>query len=155
MRRIRLLAFGMALAQTGCSFIFVKAPPPSNERNIAPDEMPVARRCTRSYTAPVLDTIWAGLHGLGLASLAAASESSTKDRDSLIGIEIAWLTLAVSSAVWGYTKVGECREVMGPEEEERSWSIGQKPVESPTAPPPQRKSALPPGFIPMGRNPSP
>jgi hypothetical protein len=152
MRRIRLLAFGIALAQTGCSFLFVKGPP-SNERNIAPDEMPVGRSCTRSYTAPVLDTIWAGLHGLSLVMLGAASESSTKNRDSLIGIEIAWLTLAVSSAVWGYTKVGECREVTGPEEDQRSWGIGQRPVESPTAAPPQRKSTLPPGFIPMGRTP--
>lgn len=154
MRRIRLLAFGMALLQTGCSFIFVKGPQPS-QQNFAPDERPVGRRCTRSYTAPVLDTIWGGLHVLSLAMLGTTSDTSKTagySRDNMVAMETLWLTLAVSSAVWGYSKVSDCLDVTGPDEDGGSWgSIGQRPVASPPPSPPPRQGNLPPGFIPMGR----
>jgi hypothetical protein len=104
----RAVAVLTCLSVSGCSFIFSEGPPPSHERLPYFD-------CSTSYAPPVLDTIWAGLNGLGAAVAAGQSDAEWKqnnssDRGTVVGVGLVWLAVSGASAIYGYNKVAACHE---------------------------------------------
>jgi hypothetical protein len=104
--------FAVALAVvsgSGCSFMFVKAPSTTPRQAQPPD-------CTSSYAAPVVDTVFVGTVGLGVAWGAAQGGPALRgpyDFAHLAPTIALWTGVAAvaASAVYGYTEVGDCRSV--------------------------------------------
>lgn len=87
------------LLGSGCSLLFVHGPPE--------DHATLARfDCTESNAVPVLDVIWAGLNGLGAASV----DGANPQHDQIVGVGVAWLVVSGISAVYGFTKVSHCND---------------------------------------------
>lgn len=114
----------MAIALAACSF-GTSGPPDGYRPDVAapPD-------CTTSRTAPVLDTVGAGLFGVaGIAYIAApcgegdhgGTDQTCEAVTSLIGVVLlvpaAIYTIA---AISGYGKTGRCRDAMRAHEEHRA-----------------------------------
>jgi hypothetical protein len=87
--------------QPACSFMLVKGPP-DNHPDLQTFE------CTDSYTWPVLDTIWAGLNGIGAAS--ALGDRENPDRDQIVGVGMSWLVLSGIAAIYGFSKASTCSD---------------------------------------------
>lgn len=100
----------VAMAGSGCSFVFAHNPPP-NHRELRYFD------CPRSYTAPVVDT-GVAVGATAVVLLAAAIAVSTgpflgggdfnAGRFALVAVPV--VGLPTSSAVYGYVKVANCRE---------------------------------------------
>jgi len=111
-----LCALAIFLHCSGCSLLFVNAPPKP------PPVEPSARAevsCTSSKAAPVLDTVFATLE-VGRTALAAAAPDSTYQnapisRGADIALGIGFASLFLASAVYGFTQTSECRALKGPE----------------------------------------
>jgi hypothetical protein len=134
-----------SLSLSGCSFIFSDGPP-ANHRQLPYFD------CSTSYAPPVLDTIWAGLNGLGaLTALASSSEEweqrQTSDRSTVIVVGLSWLALSGASAMYGYNKVGECK----PAKEQLMLRMSRQQI-APAWPPPP---GYPPGYPPPASPPAP
>jgi len=114
----RGLATAMApclIATAGCSWLFVqKRPPP-------PVEAAPPVQCTSSAAAPILDTVFASLYGLGGAAAVVAG-AVAQGGDSLdvglgkaqIAMGALWLAAGVAlafSAAHGYAAISDCREL--------------------------------------------
>jgi hypothetical protein len=105
---VRVVALAASLSLGGCSFIFSEGPPAQHRRLPYFD-------CSSSYAPPVLDTIWGALNGLAAVSVLGRSEEAwkrdqTTSRSSVIAVGLIWLAVSGSSAIYGYSKVGACRE---------------------------------------------
>src|SRR5438874_249546 len=87
----------LALASNGCSLLFMDAAPQNHAKLAYFD-------CTSSIAAPVLDTIWAGLNGIGAATASGPNSSST------VAVGLGWLAISGAAAIYGYQKAGACRE---------------------------------------------
>jgi hypothetical protein len=93
----------------GCSFIFSEGPP-------AQHQMMPYFDCSSSYAPPVIDTLWGGLNLVGAFIAMSASEEDWRargnrvSRGAAIGVGLAWAALSGSSAVYGYNKVGQCKQ---------------------------------------------
>jgi hypothetical protein len=95
----------LALGGGGCSFAFVRPPPPQH----VPAEQLV---CTTSYASPIVDSVLATLGGL--MTLAIASGPCLDVCESNAGIKAAAFSLPLFflpaiSAAYGTTKVTRCR----------------------------------------------
>jgi hypothetical protein len=106
-RRHPLAALAVAAAfQPACSFVFIERAPTKHKQMRAFD-------CTSSVTTPVLDTIWAGLNGIGAAVALSQSDRDyagrTPDRGTTIGVGLAWLAVSGASAIYGFTQTRACR----------------------------------------------
>jgi hypothetical protein len=132
---MRTAALALAgIAASGCSFIFVHGPPRNHENS-------VAFECTSSVVAPVLDTVWAGLNGIGAISAASTDEAtwnsrSTTSRGAVIAVGAGWFLLSGASAIYGFTRTQSCRDA------ERDLAVRLA-----TRPPPS------PGFVPAPAGP--
>jgi hypothetical protein len=111
-RRRRLVmkcAFMLAgMSDVGCSFMLTKGPPVEHARLWHFD-------CSTSYAPPVLDTIWAGLNGLGMAVALSTSEADWKrtqnnDQSTTAMVGLVWLAVSGSSAIYGYKTVNDCNQ---------------------------------------------
>jgi len=129
----RLWVAGAALCfSSGCSFLFVKAPP----------EQPPVRgervRCTESKVAPVLDTI--GLTFQGFRTVVAVSsnegdyQGAPISRDADIGFGILFAGLHAASAVYGYGAVSRCAD---------SHALSDASSNADDLPPPPRRPVPP------------
>lgn len=91
----------LAVTSSGCSFIFVKAPPPF-------------ATCTGSPLAPVVDTLAAGLEAVRTVIALGATDDSYKgapiSRGADIGIGAGLAALFVSSAAYGYVVTKKCND---------------------------------------------
>jgi len=87
--------------QSGCSFLFVKGPPANHAKLASVD-------CSDSNAWPVLDTIWAGLNGLG--AVTAAGDATTPNQGQVIGVGLAWLAVSGISAIYGFSQVSACSD---------------------------------------------
>jgi hypothetical protein len=113
---VRLLSVLLLLDLGACSVVFVHEPPRENERD-------KAFGCTTSMAAPTADVVLAALQLAGLAYISdSQSDSSTKD--SMVGIGGAWLGLYIGSAIWGFRKVGACRQALREEDPEGNADLG-------------------------------
>jgi hypothetical protein len=115
----------LAMAANGCSFMYAQSPPPNHTQMRYFD-------CPSSYAPPALDTAGAvagGLFSLVLFAFAAYGGSSSfsaiqgaNAREAapglanvggaavLVAVPVVLVGLPAASAVYGYTKVGECRD---------------------------------------------
>jgi hypothetical protein len=118
--------------QPGCSFLFVKGPPPDHARMASFD-------CSESYVMPVMDTIGAVLAGAIAAS--AGGDNSNQDQAADITVGVSLLVLAGASAIYGYSRATDCRAAWQALEERNAH-----------APPPQPYYPYPyppqPGYAP-------
>jgi hypothetical protein len=107
-----VVAVVTSVSLSGCSFLFVNGPPDNHKA------MPYFD-CTSSVAAPVLDTVWAGLNGLGAASAASASDAQWKaqgqsnERGTVAVVGLVWLMISGASAIRGYQLTSDCREAKG------------------------------------------
>jgi hypothetical protein len=96
----------LAVSVAGCSFAFSKGP--SDDEN-------VYFSCS-GYTAPVLDTIWAGLNGIGAMTAANASDETWKkenpgyDRSTVMISGLTWMLVSGASAIYGYHIASVCAD---------------------------------------------
>jgi hypothetical protein len=139
----------------GCSFIFTDGPPPNHER------LP-AFSCSTSYAPPVLDTVWAGLNGFGMATAAGKSDEEWKasgnkyDRSTVIGVGLLWLVVSGASAIYGYQKVASCtdaREKLAQRQSRTPRAWPRYPAYPPGGYPPP--TGYPPGYEPPPITPAP
>jgi len=128
-----LLVAGAVATASGCSFIGVRRPPPATTD--APLE------CTRSRTAPALDTAGAiaspiiGLMVWGLCEYSNSMQSWASDPSRMNCQSVLWgaaLSTAAytGSAVYGFRSTGECRRLTA-ERSARPRSVGTPEVPDP------------------------
>lgn len=99
-----LLVCLLALGGGGCSFIFVEPPPkqPVPVQNLD---------CTTNYVAPIADTVLAAVGGLFTMAITSLCIDTCPENQNLKRAVIALplFVLPVGSAIYGYAKVGGCR----------------------------------------------
>lgn len=105
----RIVAVATCLSFAGCSFLFSKGPPPNYQRVSFLD-------CSTSVAPPVLDTLWAGLNGLGaLAASGKTDEQWQADgqktsRSTVLGVGVFWFVISGFSAIYGYKAASDCKD---------------------------------------------
>jgi hypothetical protein len=110
------------LLHSGCSLLFVKGPPAEHAQM-------VTFECSDSKALPVLDTIWAGLNGLGAAS--AANDNQNPDQGQIIAVGLAWLAVSGISAIYGFSKVSACSDAKQQRDERLSQGGFAAPAPTP------------------------
>jgi hypothetical protein len=98
------------LPLTGCSLLFVDAPP-------ARPKTSAKLECTSNNAAPVIDTVVAGFQvvrtGVALAANDSDYRASPISRGADIALGIGLTTLFISSAAYGYGATSRCSEMKG------------------------------------------
>jgi len=133
-RAIALATAASVLPTFGCSFVFLDRPRDDYKPHEKID-------CTTSYVLPNVDLVLALAHIASIAILASASGNSfggDKTRQTLAQGDIFWMIMNGSSAIWGYYKVGQCRELVA--EDER---VPMRPLRAPPRPRPRPVEAAP------------
>jgi hypothetical protein len=143
-----VVAVATSVSLSGCSFIFSQGPPPNHERLPYFD-------CSTSYVPPVLDTVWAGLNGLGAVIAAGQSEAEWRSKNNysqstVIASGLIWLGVSGASAIYGYSKAGSCNEARA-----QLMLRQSRPAPTPSWPPPPGypPPGYPPGYPPPGSPP--
>ena len=96
----------LAVSSNACSFAFVEGPPPQQGRRKTFD-------CTDSYSWPVADTVLTVVGGtlcmfiLGLGKALGGSPTP-----AFYGLVALTVVAPAGSAVYGYGKVGDCRDAV-------------------------------------------
>jgi hypothetical protein len=130
------------LFHSGCSFLFVKGPPEQHAQMWTFD-------CSESNAFPILDTIWAGLNGLG--AITAAGDSTTPNQTQVIAVGTSWLVVSGISAIYGFSKVSACNEARRQREERYQKALGgPSAVPAPGPGPALPAGAAPPSGAPRG-----
>lgn len=94
---VRPLALTLAV-MTGCSFGWVRGPAPGRAR------------CTRSYAAPIVDSLIATpVLALGVAGAATAQDNDIFPEEAIYGPLLVLGLIDGISAVYGYRTVRRCR----------------------------------------------
>jgi len=106
--------------------------------------------CSDSNAWPVIDAIWAGLNGIGAAS--AAGDDKTQNRGQIIGVGLAWLAVSGISAIYGFSKVSQCKDAKQQRDEQH---LGGGAATPPPAPPSGRSAPAAPGGAPPAATPAP
>lgn len=126
-----VLTLALVVQSSGCSFMFVHGPPEHHA------EMPTFD-CSDGAGWPVFDVIWAALNGIGAASAAGSEEMNEMNegasRGQVIGVGLAWLVISGASAIYGFGKVGECRNAKQ-QLAERNYNPGSPATVSPVPAP--------------------
>lgn len=138
MRTTNLIAIMIValLFDPGCSFLFVKGPPEQHAQMSSFD-------CSESNAWPVIDTIWAGLNGLG--AISAGNDSTTPNQSQVIAVGVSWLVVSGISAIYGFGKVSACNEARRQREEryQRAMGVPGAPPVPAAAPAPAAPGAAP------------
>src|SRR5512132_2406578 len=109
---MRWVALVMVMSLSGCSFLFVKGPPPNHE------QLPYFA-CTESRAGPVLDTLFTLLQSANLRLAASSSDHEWKDRfggsapierGNAVPLYVALTALGVGGMYYGFKNTGECRD---------------------------------------------
>jgi hypothetical protein len=113
--RITLVVLSVSLAS--CSFAFSKGPS---------DDEDVYFHCS-GYALPMLDTIWAGLNGIGAMTAANASDAAWKrdhpgyDRSTVMLSGFTWMFVSGASAMYGYHIASICADAKEGKVDERRF----------------------------------
>lgn len=101
----RLGWLAAALSLSGCSFVFVEGPPADHETR-------ATFGCSASYVSPILDTVYAGLQALAIATAQGAADDATAERLSSeeMAVQVGFGAVAVASAIYGFSTVGTCQQ---------------------------------------------
>ncbi len=108
---VACIAVGVPIFGGGCSLVFVR--PPKKEESGRSE----AAACTSNRTAPALDVVLSSLQAirtvfaLGLSDKDYQGMALTRDSDIALGL--VFTTLFATSAVYGFTTTGTCREITG------------------------------------------
>ena len=102
---VGILACALALSDAGCSFIFVEPPP----------KQPVPAQsldCTTNSVAPIADSVLAALGGLFTLAVTSICIDTCGENQNLkrAALALPFFVLPVGSAIYGYSKVGSCRD---------------------------------------------
>ena len=122
-----------ALMLSSCSFVFVSGPPELGPPGAA---VPPAS-CTTSNAAPVVDSVLAGIQGLGAIGAFTSDEVDDDIRVPLGAGELVIGALFLASAVVGTNRIAACQEYrVAAEEANQSGyaSLSSVPVTSTEAP---------------------
>ncbi len=104
----QIVVGALALAVAGCSFVISKGPPD--------DYKEVGQLECSGAAAPVLDTIWAVLNGLGAIKTGSMTDREWKqqyqgvDQSTVVGVGIMWLAISGASAIYGYRNAALCED---------------------------------------------
>ena len=94
-------------SQSGCSLLFVDAPPPNHAQLRHFD-------CTSSKAAPIIDTVIGGYQVVRTAVALSAEDSDYGSYPISRGADIAFglglSTLFIASAVYGFSTTGDCSD---------------------------------------------
>ena len=142
-----LLCWGVAATtSSGCSFLFVDAPP-SNAKRLP------AFTCTNSNALPVVDGVIAGLATLSVVGALTDGSHQTYDAatqtwsksspdSSTAAVAGAWAALFAASAFVGHSRVSECKEATVDLMQRMSQGApGQGFAPYPSCPPPGLRAA--------------
>ena len=121
------LVGAICATQIGCSFVFVKSPPPPGNRRQDPFE-PVAD-CTETRIPPIVDVVAASIAGVFVAF--AAVDTLTGTHNETLRAEMFWGGLVtsgvtVASAIWGFRTTRKCRDYV--EEKTRKDALWLRPA---------------------------
>ena len=95
----------LAVSSNACSFAFVEGPPPNAEGLKTFD-------CTDSFAPPVLDTVLAVIDGaLALFAYGLGRALGGSPTPVFWGFLAVGVGAPTASAIYGYSKVGSCRDV--------------------------------------------
>jgi len=124
----------IVLPLSGCSFLFLDRPSTykSGEKTT----------CTTTYELPAIDLTLALAHVVSIAILASASGDAfggEKNRNALAQGDLTWLIVQGASAGWGFSWVGECKELVA------DRGFGTRPVRA--APRPRPRPIAPPADV--------
>ena len=124
-------------AQLGCSFVFVKSPPPTESRRRDPFD--AVADCTETRVPPILDTVAASIAGASalvvVGTLTGTPSPNTTaqqtNQNDTIRAEMFWVGLVtggvtLASAIWGYRTTRKCREYV--EEKSRKDALWLRPA---------------------------
>jgi hypothetical protein len=107
MKRARVVVCLLALGANGCSFVFAGGPP-ANHRELKYFD------CPTSHAPPIIDTVVAVTGGAvtflawGLGTALASDSGGSANTILLAGIPL--VLLPAASAIYGYSKGGDCRD---------------------------------------------
>jgi len=90
----------LAVAVSGCSFVFVEGPP---ARYLEMDSF----TCTEGNAVPIVDALWGG--GSALGAINAWIEPTTRDRTEIMLLGSGMALVATGSAVVGFRRRAACR----------------------------------------------
>jgi len=111
--------------------MFVDGPQPVDQRGV------YAPPCTTSNAWPVVDTLWTANFLLNLAVFGSMSDEDLQrrniSRDTAVGLNVGLAALALSSAIAGFNRVGECREQVGELSGRGAYSRPQRFIAPPRA----------------------
>jgi len=145
---MRCTALVMVMALSGCSFVFVKGPPPNHE------QLPYFD-CTESRAVPVLDTVFTLLQAANLLLAASTTDQEWADnfdgnppfeRSSAVPLYVVLAALGAGGMYYGFKNTGECRDARA-QAQARGWS--------PSAPQPQPYPPQPYAPQPYAPQPAP
>ena len=135
-RSIYASALACLATLSGCSFVFVTAPPAQHAELHS-------FQCTTSRVAPVVDTVIAGLETIRTGIAIAAKESDYQDfpisRGADIGFGVGLTTLFAAAAIYGYNVTADCEDA-----KEAAKHPAELPEAAPWLPPPRVAPALQP-----------
>jgi len=97
----------LALAVSGCSFMYVQGPP-SNYQHMADVH------CTSDDRLPMLDVVFAGINALDL-SLVGSHQFRIEDSGTesvFMGVSAALIAVHIASAIYGFAKTSSCQEAL-------------------------------------------
>ncbi len=133
----------VVLVLGGCSLLFVQGPPGNHASLPTVD-------CSYRNTAPVVDTVLAGLAVLDLAIAAGSTEQQWEDlnlgqkQSTVLTLALVRLALYGGSAIYGYSKTSSCRQAREAAQRRQGWPA---PGAAPVAPVPAAPVA--PGAAPV------
>lgn len=109
----------LLLSTSGCSFMFVDAPP--SEPHLRTPHAAV--ECTASVALPVLDVTLGALElALGVAAAPSASQNEALSKEARTTLALSWAGIYGVSAAYGFVQTGDCRTLrreVFPESESR------------------------------------
>jgi hypothetical protein len=126
----------VALSQVGCSRVFLT---PAHHYNGV-----VNRQCSTGQGLPTADVLFATLQGARTVYALAADDSAYANaalsREADVGLGLVFLASFISSAVYGFTEVNDCRELTGWEPPPPSRSVRPMKPGSAMPPPPRPRT---------------
>jgi hypothetical protein len=138
----------LLISASGCSLMLAEGPPVGHQAMHGFD-------CSTNYVPPVIDTALGGLAVANIAVAASRSPTETQSENApstgtVVAVNLVMLALAAPSAIYGYSRVGSCREAKQALAE-RAAAPGDWPTltAAPPAPTPQVTPAPAPAPAPV------
>jgi hypothetical protein len=97
----------LALAVSGCSFVFVEGPPSNYQHQ-------TDVHCTSNEVFPMLDVVFAGINALDVSMVGShqyhIDDSTTESL--FMGVSAGLIAVHIASAIYGFVKTSSCQDAM-------------------------------------------